>query len=79
MTKADLGPHYRPKGLPETWEIIEGWQETWPVDIRYHLGNVAKYLARIGRKKGASVENDLAKLVDYAQRAQKVLQRQGAK
>lgn len=75
----DLSSHYRRADVPETWDLIEAWQSDWPVDIRYHLGNVTKYLSRLGRKKGANPEDDLAKIIDYAQRAQAVLQRAKSK
>lgn len=65
--------HYVTGQVPETWEIIEAWQKTWPADIRYHLGNVTKYLSRLGRKPGAGIQDDLDKLIHYAQRAKLVL------
>lgn len=61
--------------MPEAWELIEALQESWPPEIRYHCGNVFKYIYRLGRKEGASVTSDLVKIADYAQRAAKVVQR----
>jgi hypothetical protein len=68
--------HYTVPGIPESWEVVEALQASWPKEIVFHLGNVGKYWFRLGRKQGASVESDLKKLIDYAQRALKVLSKQ---
>lgn len=65
--------HYVVTGVPEAWEVIEALQSSWPEDVRYHVGNVLKYVFRLGRKQGASVESDLEKIRNYADRAIKVL------
>lgn len=65
--------HYIAPGIPEAWEVIEALQSSWPEDVRYHVGNVLKYVFRLGRKQGASVESDLEKIRNYADRAIKVL------
>ena len=69
----DQGTHYTVPGVPEAWEVIEALQSAWPEDVRYHVGNVLKYVFRLGRKQGASVESDLEKIRNYADRALKLL------
>jgi hypothetical protein len=68
------GTHYTVPGIPESWEVIEALQSSWPREAVFHLGNVGKYWFRLGRKQGASVESDLKKLIDYAQRALKIVE-----
>lgn len=70
-----MSSHYKAGELPEAWELIEALQASWPPEIRYHAGNVFKYIYRLGRKQGAGVESDLLKIADYALRAFEVLDR----
>lgn len=73
VSKSQSETHYTVDGIPEAWEVIEALQSAWPEDVRYHVGNVLKYVFRLGRKQGASVESDLEKIRNYADRALKVL------
>lgn len=74
------GNHYsNVPGIPEAWDLIEALQERWPNEVRYHCGNLLKYVYRLGRKNGAPVLDDLKKVRDYADRAIKVLERGVAK
>lgn len=68
-----MSDHYRTGKVPETWEIIEAWQETWDPDVRYHLGSAVKYLSRIGRKDGAPQVMDIIKARNFLNRAVHVL------
>lgn len=68
------GPeHY--KGPHEPFDVIDAWQETWPPHVRYHLGCVLKYLARLGRKTQdiETMRLDLDKATQYLKEARKRL------
>ena len=43
----------------EPLEVIQAW------DLNFCLGNVVKYVARAGKKKGETKESDLKKAMDY--------------
>jgi hypothetical protein len=46
----------------ETIRVIEAWQ------LRFHLGNVIKYISRAGKKRGTSYLSDLKKARWYLDR-----------
>lgn len=53
-------PHYGDKASPyEAIKVIRAW------DLNFSLGNVLKYVARAGKKPGASRLEDLRKARDY--------------
>jgi hypothetical protein len=54
--------HYRSDTGYEAWDVIEAWR------LNFNLGNVCKYLARLGHKAGAEVGSDLVKIRNYLQR-----------
>ncbi len=55
--------HYGGKGNPyEAIKIIEA------LDMGFHLGNTFKYIARAGKKDGASKVQDLKKAAWYLNR-----------
>lgn len=58
-------------------EVILEWQNTWPVNVRFHLGCILKYLGRLGRKDEALME--LKKIKHYAEEAIRVLETQVSK
>lgn len=47
---------------PEPIDVIEAWE------LGFHIGNVVKYLARAGKKEGASYAGDLRKAAWYLAR-----------
>ena len=52
--------HYGAADDPyEVIKVIEAW------DLNFHLGNVAKYIARAGKKSAASAVEDLRKAKQY--------------
>lgn len=50
--------HYN-TGSIEVWDAIEDW------GLDFFLGNVIKYTARAGKKKGESAVEDLLKATEY--------------
>ena len=44
------------------------------LDLNFNLGNVLKYIARVGKKNGESTLKDLNKALDYIQREIKHLE-----
>lgn len=55
----EIPGHYRL--VPEPVQVIIAW------GLDFCLGNVIKYVARAGRKKGASKKDDLKKAMTYLQ------------
>lgn len=53
------GKHYRTKSDLEAKHVIAAW------DLDFYLGNVIKYIGRLGEKEGVSEEEDLLKCRDY--------------
>ena len=54
-------PHYASL-TPEPIDVIDAW------GLGFHLGNAIKYIARVGRKDGATAASDLRKAVTYIER-----------
>lgn len=61
-------PHYVATGI-EAIDVIEEW------DLGFHLGNVVKYISRMGRKPGSSELEDLKKAEWYISRLVKRLEK----
>lgn len=55
-------PHYLTDSGIEAIDVIEAF------DLPYHLGNVAKYVLRAGKKPGEEAIRDLKKAVWYLER-----------
>lgn len=68
--------HYAEDRRFEVIDVIEDFSRHWPSDIRYHLGNVTKYVARCN-KKGNDPARDLKKARWYIDRAIGVLDGRG--
>lgn len=60
---ANHPPHYGGADNPyEAIKVIEAWE------LGFNLGNVAKYIARAGKKEGAVLVEDLEKALFYLKR-----------
>lgn len=70
------GNHYKDTKF-EPFEVLIEWQKTWPPEIRYHLGNILKYVARLGRKDEVLME--LKKIKHYAEESIRVLEAEKSK
>jgi hypothetical protein len=55
-------PEHYCTGPYEPLKVIQAW------DLNFALGNVLKYIARAGRKRGCSRLEDLQKALDYLER-----------
>ena len=66
------GPEHYTSTKYEPFAVILEWQKTWPAEIRFHLGSILKYLARLGRKDETLME--LKKIKHYAEEAIRVLE-----
>ena len=62
MTAVDHPDHYRRDTGHEAIDVIEAW------GLGFNLGNAVKYIARCGRKDGASRREDLEKALWYLRR-----------
>lgn len=55
--------HYGGADNPyEAIKVIEAWK------LNFHVGNAVKYLSRLGKKEGSTVQEDLQKAIWYLQR-----------
>lgn len=62
MSDGYTGRDYYNAGGVEAWDAIEAW------GLGFNLGNVVKYIARLGRKKGSQALDDLKKARAYLDR-----------
>ena len=67
------GDHYASMTL-QPIQVIESWLPGWPREISWHLGNVVKYMGRIGRKQSSNPVQEIDKAIHYLERAREVLQ-----
>lgn len=61
-------PHYAKGRTIEPISVIEDWSKDWPPNIAFHLGNILKYVARMGRD-GVDDLVTLKKAQSYLDRA----------
>jgi hypothetical protein len=62
-----VGGHHYARLSVQPWEAMEAWMA--PEEFRGFLrGNAIKYLARVGRKPGATEAEDLRKARHYLER-----------
>jgi hypothetical protein len=54
-------------GADNTYEVFNVL-EAWKLDKDFYLGNVIKYVARVGKKDPSKVKEDLQKALVYLQR-----------
>lgn len=57
MEERKIPEHYQMN--PEPVKVIKAW------NLDFSLGNVVKYVARAGKKKGEGRDKDLHKAMDY--------------
>jgi hypothetical protein len=62
--------HYN-TGSIEVWDAIEDW------GLDFFLGNVIKYTARAGKKKGESAVEDLLKATEYLRKKIELIKASG--
>lgn len=62
--------HYN-TGSIEVWDAIEDW------GLDFFLGNVIKYTARAGKKKGESAVEDLLKATEYLKKKIELIKASG--
>lgn len=62
--------HYN-TGSIEVWDAIEDW------GLDFFLGNVIKYTARAGKKRGESAVEDLLKATEYLKKKIELIKASG--
>lgn len=77
MTDNVNSPSHYTQGDVEVIEVIEYITSKYPKEIRYHVGNIIKYICRAPFK--GKLEEDINKSYWYLTRARKVLETESVK
>ena len=66
MNDSITNPRHYNELNPQPWDVCADWS------LDFFEGNILKYLARAGRKQGASAHADITKALTYARKLKKL-------